>query len=1804
MTTPSYYVTIDSEFRDDQKYPFPTDFSVKFKDNTTGTQVLGVPTGSPISQAYFTPLQIDPDYYSSNFRVNNGQIFNFKKLSDNTFLICGIIEPLTVFQPFSIYNDTTTFVSLTGINYYSSFLTNISYTNNAYQFNWITYTQSSGTTEINRCTFDLDDNNNIYYMLDYTAPFDLLQKTSTSNGSNILYSVPNPTSETNSCLCSFALTIDGSIYYVNGHAWGYHILSSNQDVKATMPNGRSNINIDNALNLYISGNINPYDPTFYYYTVPTGSTGSDVSNTSYSLSNTLYTYTGTTYFAGFRNSTTPNVGYWFDRYNISSTGVSNISTSFSNISSSTGINLDIQSNSPWFWVYGNTGYFASTVGTVNSDVYLNSVNLINGQSTFNAAKYVGTNDQNSQAGVSVNSVLVNNYMFVFLPINSYYEYIRVLRADLTNVGGGFSTIVNQSTGYLWSSGSGPQAVPSSLPVYCFQDGNNVYQSLVDYNGWLRIVSFTINPSTYAVTQGTNYVYRVYSNSTSEYSCYTLMFKIASKLYVFVSDLYARQTALVDVTNSNNIFTVSTLPGCTAPCQLYVDGSNYYIIDSSSYVYQINNPSSPVLISSFFPQINSSQYPLINQIYNNTVIGQVTSPSFELFTSNFLSTSVSLDSTQYNLNIDETINTSTTAIIDVVNLTDYPYLVELKGNYMYISNISNIQSISDVTNFNVFSNVAPSTDPNNYRLSYTFTFYTCKTLSHIITSGYIYFFIVFYDTNPLNDWNLLVVQTDMNFQFVQSSYQYLGSSTLTDYNSYITNVVPYTQFGNTYAIIQYFNYPRDLVIYSYAPNTNSFSIASSISNLSYNDLSLEWTYSFNTQYCWYQWGCIVYTYENGATWLFVTLVQNNSTTLTNVPSYLIPINITDPLNPVVYNNPGNGPLSLPQGMFSNQMSVIKYSNTNIQIVTHGTFTGNFAINITNPLNMSYITINGVSNYPYNVVTTNSIFPVYWGDWTNPLGTSIDEVSNNIYAFQTYIPSNGLSSPYNLTKYFTFTNITDLNNVLGEPQIELLPTGAKTQYLKIAYYGQRIYAVLLETTGDYPSMTVVNYRIIDVTNPNYAMEYPPVAGSYPSSTTTSYTGLNGIGLGFIHKLSNEGDPIWINYLGSDATTTQGLNINISNVSIDPSLTYLYVAGGWQNKIEAYNPTGTKVNLITSSFTNYNGFVARVDLSNNGTFSWVIPSYGTNDIYFERLNYISSRNLVGLVGHFSTPIMLIYNPQTSSVGPFTNPITSQVNLANSSSSSGFLATLSPAGLISYTDLIYTNVSLRNVKVYDIAVDESTSTNRSIKIVGISNTNLLKCIDSTKTDTQDLYSDINPLTEQYLFIYSYDLSGVYQYSERTEFPINMTVNVQDIKSFSLNNRVIVFPNIYSTVGANTISIYNKDGSLATTINDYLPSAYNSIIIQYQYDPTYTDVNGSTYSKIVLQDYFGYQTESLVNYHMFIQGNLFDTTTGTSTQIASTTTLNKNFSIRHNMIENGKDVIILNQVIATKNLIRTNLPYQGIDWAGSISPSELPSIISYNTDLFPSNYMYVTALYGGYISTDPSITYYLTFPRFGEIAYVQILSVTYNPSTQQYVLQIADPMDLDILPGPAVQYYGPNIYLTQTNKNAYYTLQFSPGTIYDRVYYTVKLNSLLIPNRRITSSYLPGARSINDFRYIYLELYNEDDNGNFDTAVINNTFTNNQNFVSIGQRTKTLFEIPISGVSVSSDPNFVVLSTAIVPNLVITPGFYNLHMRLVDMYGTLIMFDQTPNPSKSGDSIFTGSIVSNSLIQIAANFTFNRIIK
>jgi hypothetical protein len=266
MTTPSYYVTIDSEFRDDQKYPFPTDFSVKFKDTTTGTQVLGVPTGANIEESFFTPLQIDPDFKTIDLRIRNGSITNVKRVGSTKFLACGLCipKPNTVTSDMIVYQDNTEYVRIPcnqaeGIK---SFLLCMDYDGSSYIFNWIIYFQGT-SNYTQRCSFELDVNNNIYFLFDFNSNYinvRLQTYPNYSSGFTELFSnIANPTSTLNSCLGLFAFTINGNIYYIDGHNWGYHLYSSNQDIKNTESNGRSNLNIDTASNIYVSANINPYD---------------------------------------------------------------------------------------------------------------------------------------------------------------------------------------------------------------------------------------------------------------------------------------------------------------------------------------------------------------------------------------------------------------------------------------------------------------------------------------------------------------------------------------------------------------------------------------------------------------------------------------------------------------------------------------------------------------------------------------------------------------------------------------------------------------------------------------------------------------------------------------------------------------------------------------------------------------------------------------------------------------------------------------------------------------------------------------------------------------------------------------------------------------------------------------------------------------------------------------------------------------------------------------------------------------------------------------------------------------------------------------------------------------------------------------------------------------------------------------------------------------------------------------------------------------------------------------------------------
>jgi hypothetical protein len=174
-----------------------------------------------------------------------------------------------------------------------------------------------------------------------------------------------------------------------------------------------------------------------------------------------------------------------------------------------------------------------------------------------------------------------------------------------------------------------------------------------------------------------------------------MFVMNGRRYTMISDTQSIQSALLDITDLNNIQKLSTLPGVKALCQMYTSNNSYYIIDTSSYVYLINNPNNPLLVSSFFPQIDDTNNPSILQINNDIVIGIVSSPSPNLWVTPFVSAPVTLNSIHYNLNIDASYDASSLATIQVVNLTDYPYLCELKENRIYVDLDNQEYQIPDV-----------------------------------------------------------------------------------------------------------------------------------------------------------------------------------------------------------------------------------------------------------------------------------------------------------------------------------------------------------------------------------------------------------------------------------------------------------------------------------------------------------------------------------------------------------------------------------------------------------------------------------------------------------------------------------------------------------------------------------------------------------------------------------------------------------------------------------------------------------------------------------------------------------------------------------------------------------------------------------------------------------------------------------------------------------------------------------------------------------------------------------------------------
>jgi hypothetical protein len=176
-----------------------------------------------------------------------------------------------------------------------------------------------------------------------------------------------------------------------------------------------------------------------------------------------------------------------------------------------------------------------------------------------------------------------------------------------------------------------------------------------------------------------------------------------------------------------------------------------------------------------------------------------------------------------------------------------------------------------------------------------------------------------------------------------------------------------------------------------------------------------------------------------------------------------------------------------------------------------------------------------------------------------------------------------------------------------------------------------------------------------------------------------------------------------------------------------------------------------------------------------------------------------------------------------------------------------------------------------------------------------------------------------------------------------------------------------------------------------------------------------------------------------------------------------------------------------------------------------------------------------------------------------------------------------------------PYLWLSKKNLSAEYTLQFYPATLNSSKVFNLSLNNLIIPNRPIRNTTLEGTRLLTDLPYIYLSVFNADDNGlwygqtgaSFGRQEINNFFSNN-----VTRDANAIFEIPMK-YAVEQE-NFIVLSSNTKPRIKFTPNYYNIRYIITDPDGNVLLFDNTPY--KSIDNF---AVVPDSLLQtnISVNF-------
>lgn len=776
------------------------------------------------------------------------------------------------------------------------------------------------------------------------------------------------------------------------------------------------------------------------------------------------------------------------------------------------------------------------------------------------------------------------------------------------------------------------------------------------------------------------------------------------------------------------------------------------------------------------------------------------------------------------------------------------------------------------------------------------------------------------------------------------------------------------------------------------------------------------------------------------------------------------------------------------------------------------------------------------------------------------------------------------------------------------------------------------LIVNANNDYHYIT----KIIDITNPLFAELYQT-----PAKVETSRP-LYGKGVCSISKINFQGQTEWINCLGdscprkedeydsdpsheeeedSDSSHEEdsvredcealqeddvdSQSVNISGICLNESELELCVSCTWKSKIASTEyKKNCESTLLLNPFSNYISYNSCIFTCSTdyGVANYSLPLIGTlqslvtNPVRVKN-NYCVAINYKGSNLNIYKPQRSIWRDEREKGGLYMLiPSVIQKSLSNLSNQTSCILSVDEKCDLKWTSLLKSDSTNSFVDTCSIS-----SSNNILNILSSSFQSDVSIISSDDEVIQKVYPFEETSKSNYIINTRFNCEG--KYIESNSFETFDVTELKPVTSVCIPSENIVIHCISVFTNHDSSIIYrNKDGTLASVSFILASEEKQSVVAVYRDNSDFIDTNFKSYSSLTVYKNSEYvddiftpydstiKDSSLINYCTYLLGE----------------SLNSSFLIRNNFYKNDSNVIVLDQKIDVTKLVRKFIKINSdanssYFHSGNISKTSIMSVVEYvdvkhdkkgdgdssctikvlHDDDFELNSFKKDKTSPGHNR------YYVLHPLGDEIGVSAVEEVS-STGVYTYIK----------LSGDKVVNDDGFVYLTAINSSALHAISFKPVAMYKTSSYYVSLQKLTLPNRPIKTNKLNGVRYLSDYPYIFLQVLNSNDDSQIDASPVNNTHTNNPNLcMSNPSSTRNMFTIDIN-IQSSPESNFVFLSTNTVQRITFTPGYNNLHLKLLDPDGNIISFDNTS--VKENDKVFNSGVVDQSLIRMVVQLVFS----